>query len=100
MLAILILRESIKTMSRVLRTRLLMKPLPDTEYERNGVLVPGSKDQGKAEIVKAGPDCFCKPGEEVLYNRNAAVPVELKSGSYITMIENEHNILVILEEDK
>jgi hypothetical protein len=83
---------------KVLATRLVMKPLPDAEYERNGLVIQASKDIGRAEIIVAGPACFCKPGEHVLYNRSAAVPVDLKDASYITMPENEHNVLVIGEE--
>ncbi len=86
---------------KVLATRLVMKPLPDTEYERNGIIIPGisAERPGRAEIVVAGPACFCKPGEHVLYSRSAAVPIDMKDGSYITMPENEHNILIILEEN-
>lgn len=83
---------------RVLATRLIMKSLPDEEYTRNGIIIPGvgNEKPGRAEVVVAGPNCFSKPGEQVLYNRGAAVSIDLEDGTYITMVENEHNILVIL----
>jgi len=84
---------------RTLADRLVICVIPETERKTEaGIIIPGiSKERPiKGEIMQAGPTCFCKVGETILFSPSAGVQIDLNDGTYVTFRETPDNVYVIL----
>lgn len=87
--------------SKVLGSRIIVKPDPAPEKTSGGVHIPDTAKERpiKGEIVSVGPGTKDDPmtaqiGDKILYGRYVGTEVTLEGGEYLIMLESD--ILVIL----
>ena len=97
-----------KVKMRMLEDRVLVKPLPQEEKTKAGVIIPDTAKERpqKGEVLAVGPgrllengqrvEPSVKVGDKVLFGKYAGTEVKIEGEEYIILRESE--ILAILEE--
>ena len=97
-----------KVKMRMLEDRVLVKPLPQEEKTKAGVIIPDTAKERpqKGEVLAVGPgrmlengqrvEPSVKPGDIVLFGKYAGTEVKIEGEEYIILRESE--ILAVIEE--